>query len=174
MATLRVWAQAHGPEAWVEIDGQRYEAIAGRSGAIAAADKREGDGKTPLGVFKVLYGMYRADRGLQPAGGLKWLPLTPAMGWCDSPHDPLYNQPCAAEYRGCVDERLWREDTAYDYILVIDHNTPAIAGLGSAVFVHVWHPGKTATAGCVALKKEDFLTVMAAGVDRIDIEAEKS
>ena len=48
-------------------------------------------------------------------------------------------------------------DRLYDIIIEIDHNTrPRIAGLGSAVFIHVARPGFAPTAGCVALRPRDL------------------
>lgn len=157
---LKVWAGPDGPEAEAEFAGRRFPVLIGRTGAIAAADKREGDGKTPLGRWDVLYGYYRADRVAKPAGPLLWQPIDRTMGWCDAPEDECYNLPVIAGY-GASHEELWREDAAYDYILVTSHNTPPEPGMGSAVFVHLWREGAVCTAGCVALKKADMEAVLA-------------
>lgn len=147
------------PNATLEAGGQTYPCLIGRTGAKPASDKREGDGATPLGTWKVLYGLYRADRVAKPQGNLLWRPLREDDGWCDASDDPLYNQWVPAGYPASH-ETLWRDDTAYDYILVLNHNQPPQLSMGSAVFVHVWHPGKTHTAGCVALKVEDMHTLL--------------
>ncbi len=48
-------------------------------------------------------------------------------------------------------EALWRDDGAYDLILVLAHNdAPPIAGLGSAIFWHCRQPDGRPTEGCVA------------------------
>lgn len=133
----------------------------GKNGVIAAADKREGDGCTPLGTYQILYGMYRPDRVPAPVDiGLRWLPLTPQLGWCDAPENAAYNNLVPVGY-AASHEVLWREDTAYDRLLVISHNLPAVPGLGSAVFIHQLHEGKAYTAGCVALAATDFTALLA-------------
>jgi len=58
-------------------------------------------------------------------------------------------------------EKLWREDGAYDLILVISHNdNPPISGKGSAVFIHVAQPDDRETLGCIALAPEDFVKLL--------------
>ncbi|MGB7038103.1 MAG: L,D-transpeptidase family protein, partial [Xanthobacteraceae bacterium] len=50
-----------------------------------------------------------------------------------------------------------RKDGLYDLIIEIDHNTrPRVAGLGSAVFIHVARDTFGPTAGCVALRLDDL------------------
>lgn len=169
---LCVKGRAQSSEGIATFGDKTIVVVLGRSGLIDAATKREGDGCTPLGHYKVLYGLYRPDRVPNPAEGegkhLKWLPITPELGWCDAPHDPLYNSMVPVGY-AASHEMLWREDSAYDRVLVISHNLPAVPHRGSAVFVHQLHAGKTATAGCVALAPADMLTVLAAGVGEVEI-----
>ena len=58
-------------------------------------------------------------------------------------------------------ERLWRNDHLYDLVVVLGHNdNPAVPGLGSAIFLHVASHGYDATEGCVALAKDDLLTIL--------------
>ncbi|MFZ2587046.1 MAG: L,D-transpeptidase family protein [Alphaproteobacteria bacterium] len=155
-----VTTQTGSPNATAEVNGQMVACIIGQHGPKPATLKREGDGCTPLGTWQVLYGFYRADRVAKPAGNLPWRALTPDDGWCDAPTDPLYNQSVPVGYPASHEVML-REDTAYDYVVVLGHNQPPVAGAGSAVFLHVWHPGKTHTAGCVALKVADMARVVA-------------
>ncbi|HEY1541453.1 MAG TPA: L,D-transpeptidase family protein [Xanthobacteraceae bacterium] len=115
------------------------------------ANKREGDGGTPRGDFRLVRLWYRADRHPRPDTRLPVRRITRDVAWCEDPHDRRYNRPFrrAAEEPG---DRLWREDALYDFIVEIDHNTrPRVAGHGSAVFIHVARPGFRPTAGCVAL-----------------------
>ena len=57
-------------------------------------------------------------------------------------------------------EKLFRKDHMYDYLIVINYNTKKIIpGKGSAIFIHLtknYHP----TAGCIALKKHDFIILL--------------
>ncbi|HEY1474187.1 MAG TPA: L,D-transpeptidase family protein [Pseudolabrys sp.] len=121
----------------------------GRSGI--KANKREGDGATPRGTFRMKRLWWRADRHPRPATLLPVRRITPDAGWCEDPSDRHYNRPVKVPPRSKAD-RLARKDDLYDFIIEIDHNTrPRVAGRGSAVFIHVARPGFAPTAGCVAL-----------------------
>ena len=65
----------------------------GRGGVVAAADKREGDGRSPLGRWPILRVLYRPDRGEAPVTALPTAAIAPDDGWCDAPGDPAYNRP---------------------------------------------------------------------------------
>jgi L,D-peptidoglycan transpeptidase YkuD (ErfK/YbiS/YcfS/YnhG family) len=121
----------------------------GRTGI--KANKREGDGATPRGTFRMKQLWWRADRHPRPATLLPVRRITPDDGWCENPADRHYNRPVKLAPNSKAD-RLTRKDDLYDFIIEIDHNTrPRVAGRGSAVFVHVARPGFAPTAGCVAL-----------------------
>jgi L,D-peptidoglycan transpeptidase YkuD (ErfK/YbiS/YcfS/YnhG family) len=93
--------------------------------------KREGDGKTPAGRFRVIGGYWRQDRLRLPGGGLKLEPIKAHMGWCDDPADANYNGPLRLPARARHEELL-RADGLYDVVLVVDHNqTPRVRGHGS-------------------------------------------
>ncbi len=125
------------------------------------ADKREGDGATPAGVFPFRRLLYRPDRLTRPPTGLPVGRIDPDDGWCDDPADPLYNRAVRLPYPG-RHERLWRDDAIYDMIVVLGHNDdPVVPGLGSAVFLHLARPDFGPTRGCVALAREDLLAVLA-------------
>ncbi len=132
----------------------------GRAGI--RADKQEGDGATPAGVFPLRRLLYRADRLTRPTTLLESAPIRPDDGWCDDPADLHYNRPVRLPYPA-RHEVLWREDRLYDLIVVLGHNDdPVVPGAGSAVFLHVAAEDDTPTAGCVALAKGDLLSLLAA------------
>jgi L,D-peptidoglycan transpeptidase YkuD (ErfK/YbiS/YcfS/YnhG family) len=132
------------------IAGQLSLPVAlGRAGI--KANKREGDGATPRGSFRLKRLWWRADRHPRPATRLPVRRIAADDGWCEDPTDRRYNQPIKVPPRAKAD-RLARADRLYDFIVEIDHNTrPRIAGRGSAVFIHVARAGFAPTAGCVAL-----------------------
>ena len=128
--------------------------------AGVTADKREGDGATPLGCFPLRRVLYRSDRLARPETFLAATPLAPEDGWCDDPRDAAYNTqvrlPFAAGH-----ERLWRDDGIYDAIAILGHNDrPPRPGAGSAIFLHVARDDYAPTQGCVALALPDLLTVL--------------
>lgn len=141
--------------------GQEMRCAIGRSGMIAAAEKREGDGASPLGIWPIRYVLYRPDKGPPPTTALPVRPIAADDGWCDAPDDPAYNRPVKRPYPASH-EALWREDGLYDLIVVLGHNDdPPIAGLGSAIFLHLARPDYGPTEGCIALSRPDLETVLA-------------
>jgi len=130
----------------------------GRSGT--RADKREGDGATPVGCFALRQVLYRADRVAKPETGLHVSAIDPSNGWCDAPDDARYNQPVTLPYPASA-ELLWREDALYDLIVVLGHNDePINPGMGSAIFWHVARPDFSATEGCVAIPFCELIEVL--------------
>jgi len=132
----------------------------GKGGLVAAADKKEGDGASPIGLWPIRGVLLRPDRVTLPAGlRLPWRWIRPADGWSDDVADPAYNRPVRHPH-GFSAERLWREDGLYDVIVVLGHNdAPAVAGAGSAIFWHCWRDG-AATEGCVAIDKAAMLELL--------------
>jgi len=142
--------------------GLRFRCALGKGGVRPEADKREGDGATPLGRYPVRQIFYRPDRLDALVTALPVQALTPQDGWCDDPADPAYNRfvnlPFAASH-----EKLWREDHVYDVIVVLGHNDdPPVPGLGSAIFMHVARADYSGTEGCVALALPDLLALLQA------------
>ena len=116
------------------------------------ANKREGDGGTPRGSFRLKRLWWRADKHPRPITSLPVQRITPMDGWCEDPADRHYNRPVKIPASAGAD-RLARKDSLYDFIIEIDHNArPRIAGRGSAVFIHAARQGFAPTAGCVALE----------------------
>lgn len=134
---------------WLIAGPLRLPVALGRTGI--RADKREGDGGTPRGRFKLVRLWWRADRALRPRTRLPVRRIGKDDGWCENPADRRYNRAISVA-KGAPGDRLWRADRLYDLIIELDHNTrPRVAGRGSAVFIHVARPGFAPTAGCVAL-----------------------
>jgi L,D-peptidoglycan transpeptidase YkuD (ErfK/YbiS/YcfS/YnhG family) len=114
--------------------------------------KREGDDASPVGIWGLEELFYRSDRWPRPRTALKVRPISRSLGWCDATGNRSYNRlvtlPFVAGH-----EPLWREDVAYDHLVVLSHNRrPRIQGGGSAIFLHVARPGAGHTAGCIALR----------------------
>lgn len=130
----------------------------GRGGACVAADKREGDGCTPIGTWPIRGVLLRP--GKVEASGLRlpWRWVRTGDGWSDGVDDPAYNRPVRLP-RSFSTENLTREDDAYDVIVVLGHNdAPPVPGQGSAIFFHL-SEGRP-TAGCVAVERADMLRLL--------------
>lgn len=136
-------------QGWLVAGPWTFPVALGRGGI--KANKREGDGGTPRGVFRLKRLWWRGDRHTRPPTLLSSRRIRPDDGWCEDPADRHYNQAIKVP-RGSTADRLTRADHLYDFIIELDQNTrPRVAGRGSAVFIHAARPQFAPTAGCVAL-----------------------
>ena len=132
----------------------------GKGGVKPAASKREGDGASPIGAWPARRVFYRPDKGPPPETGLPAIGLKPEDGWSDDPAEPSYNRLVPLPCRG-GHERLWLEDGLYVLIVELGYNDdPVVAGMGSAIFLHVARDGYAPTEGCIALAEPDLRAVL--------------
>lgn len=153
--TLHLTVKPGQDEFWyLHAGDNRFRCAIGKNGVIK--DKKEGDGKTPLGDWRFLYGYYRNDRIDPPNSKLSFSAITKKDGWCDDPDHASYNQAITLPFTASH-ECLWRDDHLYDLVLVINHNQdPILPGQGSAVFLHIARPDYAGTEGCVAMALADW------------------
>lgn len=169
LESLHVRAAAGAPSrGWLTAGGQTIPVALGRGGI--RANKREGDGATPRGIFHPKRLWWRADRNPRPQTFLPVRAITPRDAWCEDPADRHYNQPVTLEQHNNGD-RLMRDDHLYDFIVELNHNTrPRIAGRGSAVFLHLARDTFGPTAGCVSMTKSAMLRLLRRIGPRTQIE----
>jgi L,D-peptidoglycan transpeptidase YkuD (ErfK/YbiS/YcfS/YnhG family) len=150
---------AAGSQGALMLGSFRLKCALGRSGRRVI--KREGDGASPIGEWRLVEVLYRADRVLPPRTILPVRRLRPDSGWCDAIGDRNYNREVRHPYASSA-EKMWRDDHLYDLVVVLAHNRiPRVQGAGSAIFIHLARPGYTATEGCVALSEHDLRRVLA-------------
>jgi L,D-peptidoglycan transpeptidase YkuD (ErfK/YbiS/YcfS/YnhG family) len=116
--------------------------------------KREGDGRTPIGVFPVGIGFSWYGN---PGTRLPWRTSDSNSRWVDDSGSPYYNRWMQAPAAGRWDSAERLRITPYLYALQIGYNLQHTPGKGSAIFMHIT-TGR-ATAGCVGVDKT---TVVAA------------
>ena len=144
----------------LSLTGRDRRCALGRAGVRPAADKREGDGATPAGLWPLRSVLWRPDRLSAPSSRLPARAIEPDDGWCDAPLDPAYNRPVRLPYPASA-ERMWRQDGVYDLVVVLGYNdAPVVQGAGSAIFMHVARSDYAATEGCIALALDDLLELV--------------
>ena len=122
-------------------------------------NKKEGDGCTPIGNFKISKILYRPDKINNDKFTLESEVIEKLDGWCDDVHSKFYNQKIKFPFKPSA-ECLYRDDDLYDIICIIDYNlNPIIRGKGSAIFLHIASNDYSPTQGCVAISKEDLIQV---------------
>jgi L,D-peptidoglycan transpeptidase YkuD (ErfK/YbiS/YcfS/YnhG family) len=156
-ATLRTWRRAGN--CWVAVAGP-FDARLGKNGL--SSNRREGDGTTPTGTFRIGRTMY----GNEPNPGLRFAYRRLRCGdwWDEDPSSPTYNSfqhvrcgtkpPFAGESEG-----MWQQPRPYPHLAVIEYNMrPAVPGRGSGIFLHAQTGGPT--IGCVSLRRDQLVAVL--------------
>ncbi|MHB1192000.1 MAG: L,D-transpeptidase family protein [Longimicrobiales bacterium] len=131
----------------------------------AEPHKREGDGKSPAGVFPLgtAFGFAPADSARHVR--LPWLQLAATTECVDDTASAHYTKVLD---RGAVPGVDWsssermREIRVYRLGAVIAYNeAPAVKGRGSCVFLHVWGGPRSHTAGCTAMDAGELEKLLA-------------
>ena len=139
------------------VDDFKFKCSIGKNGI--SKNKIEGDKCTPYGIFGIGPLYFRKDKNDKPETSIKTKIIKKKMGWCDDPKNKLYNKEIIID-KFIKHEKLFRKDSIYDYLLVVKYNTnKKIPFKGSAIFIHLTNNYKP-TAGCIALKKKDFLIMI--------------
>jgi L,D-peptidoglycan transpeptidase YkuD (ErfK/YbiS/YcfS/YnhG family) len=147
--------------------GQTFQCALGKNGATY--EKKEGDGKTPLGSFPLRRAFYRADKVTDSStpdcyGVSSYLNCQATQtnfGWVDDSSDDLYNQFVYLPYNASHEELYLSTSSVYDLLAVIGYNDdPIIPYAGSAIFFHVASPGYGGTAGCISMELKDLVFVL--------------
>jgi D-alanyl-D-alanine dipeptidase len=171
--TLRRYARSSASAPWRRV-GPVVPVVVGAAGLAWGADslgasgdphKREGDGRSPAGVFPLdsAFG-FAAPSGMRQVG-LPYVPLLAGTECVDDTASVHYN---TVVDRDRVPEVDWsssehmRRIAQYQVGVVVGYNTrPVTKGHGSCIFLHVWDgPGST-TAGCTAFPRADVERLVA-------------
>ena len=122
--------------------------------------KREGDNKTPAGLFKFKSIFYRKDRIRKIKTRLKKTIIKKNMGWCDDSNSKFYNKLINFPFNFKA-EKFWLNENIYDVIIIINYNVePIIKKRGSAIFLHIAKKNYKPTRGCIASSKKDMFVLI--------------
>ena len=142
----------------LQIDEFKFKCCIGKKGSTK--NKKEGDKKTPKGTFQIEKLYFRKDRKKKPLTLLKCIEINKYMGWCDDIRFPKKYNKLFKIKKEIKHEKLKRKDYKYDFLIPIKYNFKRpISDLGSCIFIHLTKDYKP-TAGCIALKKKDFLIIL--------------
>lgn len=167
---------------WVRTKGPIPGRL-GRSGLVwglglhsnprGATTKKEGDGRSPAGIFAI-GGLWTTTK--TPVKHHRRLPeirVGPCDLWVSDPATPqLYNRyvrlkrPASTPWE--LKEQMRQTDYAHSIKLLICHNTAEtpgrpVVGAGSSIFFHIWRKdGAAPTAGCTAMEETALRSLIAA------------
>jgi zinc D-Ala-D-Ala dipeptidase len=142
--------------------GDVVDVVIGRSGLAWGAGvnretgpgpvKREGDGKSPAGVFHIghAFGFESVPRWMR----LPYIQLRDSIQCVDDPASQLYNQivvPSATTTPDWSSSEKMHAIDVYRWGAVVLHNDPPEKGRGSCIFLHLVDPHGKPTAGCTSM-----------------------
>lgn len=151
-ATLTVHTKHNG--VWTET--LSCSARVGRNGITG--NKREGDGKTPRGIYS--FGQAFGVAG-NPGTSRRWLQVNNNHYWVDDVNSSYYNKLVDASQTGIQwssAEHLISYPTAYRYAIALNYNTACTPGAGSAIFLHC-STGR-ATNCCISVSQGDMIRIL--------------
>ncbi len=156
-ATLTTWRRSG--RCWVKAGGP-YAARVGKNGL--SANRREGDGTTPTGAYRIGATMY----GNEPDPGVRFRYRKLRCGdwWDEDSTSPTYNSfqhvRCGVtpRFKG-GSEGMWQQPRPYPHLAVVEYNMhPVVPGKGSGIFLHAQTGGPT--IGCISLQKSELVRVL--------------
>lgn len=140
------------------IDDFIFQCCVGKKGITV--NKKEGDGKTPSGSFEIGNLYYRKDKEPKPRTKLRCIVIKKNMGWCNDVNKKKYYNKIIKVNPKLKHEKLYRKDYKYDLFIPIKYNfEKPLPGKGSCIFIHLTK-SFLPTAGCIGLKKNDFLIML--------------
>lgn len=125
-----------------------------------AYDKKEGDKKSPIGIFP-LYRCFGRDEN--PGTRLIYTKFGKNDFWVDDANSAFYNtyQKGLPNGRWASAEDLYGIGDAYRFFVVIEYNTEnPVPGKGSAIFMHIWKGEESHTSGCTAMGEENLIKII--------------
>lgn len=158
--------QAVGPVIAVSLGKSGLAWGRGLHPRVEGAQKCEGDGCAPAGIFAIttLFGYAALDSAFARAAKLPYLSATPDLKAIDDPASAYYNrivdQTSVAHPDWASCEEMRRQDQRYAVGAVVAHNAePPVPGAGSCIFLHVWEREGVPTAGCTAMALADMTQI---------------
>ncbi len=126
--------------------------------------KREGDGKSPAGIFKLsaVFGFESPEkmRDLK----MPYLHVSDALECVDDAGSRYYNQMIYRDKADSVDwhssEKMRKIGAKYVLGVLVDHNDAATPGAGSCIFLHIWGGAEDPTIGCTAMPSESIKAIV--------------
>lgn len=142
-----------------KVVGGPVKAGIGRNGFAAPGLKREGDKKSPTGLFE-LGPLFSTEKKVSTK--MPYSLITNEDKWIDDPDSPDYNCHIKGETSAKSFEKLQIPTNDYKYCMVIKYNmNPVVKDMGSAIFLHLPEGADiNASAGCIVVKEKDMLKIL--------------
>ena len=170
---LRRYVRSGSRAPWRRV-GAVVPVVIGTSGLAWGADslgapgdprKREGDGRSPAGVFPLDGAFGFAPPSAMSRVRLPYLQLTAGSECVDDTASGHYNTVVDRDRVSKVDwssSEHMRRIAQYQVGALVGYNTqPVRKGRGSCIFLHIWDGPGSSTAGCTAFPRADVEALLA-------------
>ncbi len=155
---------------WRQVGGA-VPVVLGRSGLAwgtgllapqPGQQKKEGDGKSPAGIFRLpaIFGYAPPDSAILQ---MPYLHANEALECVDDSSSKHYNQLVdnrTVEKDWNSSESMRMQDHQYKWGVLVEHNARAVPLGGSCIFLHIWKAPGSATSGCTAMEEKDMLELI--------------
>lgn len=164
-----------GRSPWRQV-GESIPVVVGKNGLGWAAEfadghngrdpvKREGDGRSPAGVFSLGSAFGYAPASELGRLAIDYLQVTKNIECVDDCQSGSYNQLVDGSRHLHRDwqssEIMRRDDDYYRLGVIVNHNLPRPAPCqGSCIFLHIWEGPGIGTVGCTAMAPQPMLEIV--------------
>jgi D-alanyl-D-alanine dipeptidase len=173
VVTTKDWTSTDGTlrrferteRAWQQI-GPAIPVVVGRNGLgwgrgltnppSSGPQKKEGDGRSPAGVFSLTYAFGYAPAAEVREIKLPYIQCTSSVECVDDTNSSSYNiivdRRSVAKVDWKSSEKMQKSDDEYKLGVFVAHNaSPTVPGAGSCVFLHIWKEPGQPTSGSTAM-----------------------
>jgi L,D-peptidoglycan transpeptidase YkuD (ErfK/YbiS/YcfS/YnhG family) len=172
--TLQIFEKNEGK--WV-VKSPTWRGRLGKNGLVwglglhpvaqGSITKKEGDQRTPAGVFSIGAAWGSAEK-ITKHQNLSYRQVTPRDLWVEDPASDDYNKNVILRHNPKTDwefkQQMKQNDFAHSLKMFIAHNASPniIKGAGSSIFFHIWrNNGKTPSAGCTTMEEQKLKSLVA-------------
>ncbi len=170
--TAQVFERKNTKSKWKKTD-ESFAVVIGKNGLAWGAGglndlpsdtgmillKKEGDGKSPAGIFSLISAFGTAEK----ADFIKF-PYTRIEEYTEcvddvksSHYNKIVNRMQVGNFDWKSSEKMLEVGAEYDLGIVVGYNsTPIIKGNGSCIFLHIWKNETETTLGCTAMARENI------------------
>lgn len=165
--TLQRYERASTKTDWKPV-GLAIPVVVGKNGMAWGEQKtseqpmkKEGDGRTPTGVYPIGPAFGFADKS---DSKVDYFPLTSTSVCVDDGKSQYYNKliDSSKVTKDWNSAEQMRDVPQYKHGAVVQYNdNPAVVGKGSCIFLHIWKNPTAGTAGCFAMQENEVKQVLA-------------
>jgi zinc D-Ala-D-Ala dipeptidase len=170
--TARLYERKAQTALWRAV-GDEFPIVVGRSGLAWAQDsapeaavqfKKEGDGKSPAGMFPLTFAFGTSIKPEQVT--VPYTRIGEYTECIDDVSSHHYNKVVGRDQVGIFDwkssEKMIQIVPEYELGVFVAYNSyPVVRGNGSCIFLHVWKDATSATSGCTAMGRMDLERIVA-------------